>query len=85
MVLLKTLDKVEVKACCAPITSEFNLETRDPVCALVKKATDWRITLSKISDLKLKIRPSPIREENNLSAIEITAESNEIPATAIAP
>ena len=34
-----TPDSVEVKACCAPITSLFNLETRAPVCVLVKKAT----------------------------------------------
>ena len=36
--LLTTLDRTEVKACWAPMTSELSRLTSDPVCARVKKA-----------------------------------------------
>ncbi len=37
-VLLTTADKVDVKACCAPITSVLSLEASAPVRVRVKKA-----------------------------------------------
>jgi hypothetical protein len=38
--LLTTPERVDVKACWAPITSELIREIREPVCVLVKKAID---------------------------------------------
>ena len=45
--LLTTPDKVAVKACCAPITSELILEIKAPVCVRVKKAIDCFCTWAK--------------------------------------
>ena len=39
-----TPESVEVKACCAPITSLLSRDTSAPVWARVKKATGWRRT-----------------------------------------
>ena len=50
--LLITPDKVDVKACCAPITSELSLEIRAPVWVLVKNAIDCRWTCSNICFLR---------------------------------
>ena len=36
--------RVDVSACCAPITSLFSLLTSEPVCALVKNAIGCRCT-----------------------------------------
>jgi hypothetical protein len=47
MTLETTPDSVEVKACCAPMTSLFSRLTSAPVCARVKKATGIRWTCSK--------------------------------------
>ncbi len=41
-----TLDKVEVNACCAPITSELSRDTSDPVWVRVKNATGCCCTWS---------------------------------------
>ena len=41
-----TPDRVEVNACCAPITSLFSRLTSAPVCVRVKKATGIRWTCS---------------------------------------
>ncbi len=41
--MLETVpDRVEVKALCAPITSEFSRLTSAPVWVRVKNASDWR-------------------------------------------
>ena len=37
--LVKTVDRVEVNACWAPITSELSRDTSFPVWVLVKNAT----------------------------------------------
>ncbi len=44
--LPSTPPSVDVKACCAPITSLLSREIRAPVWARVKKAIDWRCTWS---------------------------------------
>ncbi len=45
--LLTTLDRTEVKACCAPSTSLLSRLTRAPVWARVKNAMGWRSTWAK--------------------------------------
>ena len=42
-----TPDRVEVNACCAPITSLLSRDTSAPVWARVKNATGWRSTCPK--------------------------------------
>ena len=43
--VLDTVDtRVEVNACCAPITSLFSRLTSEPVCARVKNAIGCRCT-----------------------------------------
>ena len=64
MTLLTTPDSVEVNACCAPITSLLSRLTSAPVWVRVKNASDIRCTCSKTWVRMVKIRPSPIREEN---------------------
>ena len=39
-----TDDRVDVSACCAPMTSLFSRLTSEPVCALVKNAIGCRWT-----------------------------------------
>jgi len=63
MTLLTTPDRVEVKACWAPMTSLFSRLTSAPVWARVKKAIGWRSTWAKTSVRRSKMSPSPIREE----------------------
>ncbi len=46
MALESTPDSVEVKACCAPMTSLFSRLTSAPVWVRVKKATGIRCTCS---------------------------------------
>ena len=60
---MTTVDKVEVKARWAPITSLLSRETRAPVWVRVKNASDCRWTWPKTCVRRSKIRPSPIREE----------------------
>ena len=57
------LDRVEVKARCAPMTSLLSRETSAPVWVRVKKARDWRWTWPNTSVRRSKIRPSPMRDE----------------------
>ena len=47
IVLATVLDRVEVKARCAPITSLLSRETSAPVWVRVKNASDWRWTCAK--------------------------------------
>ena len=47
MVLATVLDRVEVKARWAPMTSLLSRETSAPVWVRVKKASDWRCTCPK--------------------------------------
>ena len=44
MLLETVLDRVDVNARCAPITSLLSRETNAPVWVRVKKASDWRCT-----------------------------------------
>ena len=60
-----TPDNVEVKACCAPMTSLLSRETRAPVWARVKKAIGWRSTCAKTWVRRSKMRLSPMREDRN--------------------
>ena len=46
MTLETTPDSVEVKACCAPMTSLLSRLTSAPVCVRVKNATGIRWTCS---------------------------------------
>ncbi len=77
MTLLTTPDSVEVNACCAPITSLLSRLTSAPVWVRVKNASDIRCTCSKTRVRMVKIRPSPIRDENQRptrpSAVSTTA------------
>ena len=57
------LDRAEVNARCAPITSLLSRETRAPVCVRVKNASDWRCTWANTWVRRSKIRPSPMRED----------------------
>ena len=63
MRLPTTPDRVEVKACCAPITSLLSRETRAPVWARVKKAMGWRCTWSYTWVRRSKMSPSPMRAD----------------------
>ena len=47
MALETVLDRVEVKARWAPITSLLSRETSAPVWVRVKNASDWRWTWAK--------------------------------------
>ena len=61
--LLTVLDRVEVNARCAPMTSLFSRETSAPVWVRVKNASDIRWTWAKTWVRRSKIRLSPMREE----------------------
>ena len=61
MVLATVLDRVEVNARWAPMTSLLSRETSAPVWVRVKKASDWRCTWPKTRVRRSKISPSPIR------------------------
>ncbi len=63
MLLETVLDRVEVKARWAPITSLLRRDTRAPVWVRVKKASDCRWTWANTRLRRSKIRPSPMREE----------------------
>ena len=82
--LLITPERVEVKACCAPMTSEFNLEISAPVWVRVKNAIDCFCTCSKINLRRSYINPSPIRAENHLPIMLKSASSIAIIPTATA-
>ncbi len=47
--LATTDDSVQVRACCAPITSLFSRLTSEPVWVRVKNAIGWRWTCRKTS------------------------------------
>src|SRR6478752_7620858 len=64
MELAMTPDRVEVKACCAPMTSLLSRLTRAPVWVRVKNASDICCTCPNTLVRMSKIRPSPIRDEN---------------------
>ena len=81
--LLTTPESVDVKACCAPITSEFKREISAPVCVLVKKAIDYFCTCSKTLVRKSKINPSPIFAENHLPTMLNNASKIAMTATKI--
>ncbi len=49
MRLPSTPPRVDVKACCAPMTSLLSREMSAPVWARVKNATDWLCTWSYTS------------------------------------
>ena len=57
------LDRVEVNARWAPMTSLLSRETRAPVWVRVKNASDIRWTWAKTLVRRSKIRLSPMREE----------------------
>ena len=59
-----TPPSVEVKACWAPMTSEFRREINAPVCVRVKNASGWLSTCRNTCVRRSKISPSPIRAEN---------------------
>ena len=80
MTLATTPDRVEVKACCAPMTSLFSRLTRAPVWVRVKNASDICCTCSNTLVRMSKIRPSPIREENQRVPRESSASSTARPA-----
>ena len=63
------LDRVEVKARCAPSTSVLRRLTSAPVCARVKKASDWRCTWPKTWVRRSKMSPSPMRVESQPDTI----------------
>ena len=68
-----TVDRVEVNACWAPITSELSRETSLPVWVRVKKASGICTTWSKTLVRRSKISPSPIVEEHQRWTSPITA------------
>ena len=76
-----TVDRVEVNACWAPITSELSRETSLPVWVRVKKASGIRSTWSNTWVRRSKISPSPILEEHQRCTRPITAWSTARPAT----
>ena len=80
MTFATTPDRVEVNACCAPITSLFSRLTRAPVWVRVKNASDICCTCPKTLVRMSKIRPSPIREENQRVPSERKASSTASPA-----
>ena len=57
------LDRVEVNARWAPITSLLSRETSAPVWVRVKNASDIRCTWAKTLVRRSKIRLSPMRED----------------------
>ncbi len=57
------LDRVEVNARWAPMTSLLSRDTRAPVCVRVKNASDIRCTWAKTLVRRSKIRLSPMRED----------------------
>ena len=67
------LDRVEVKARWAPITSLLSRVTSAPVWVRVKNASDWRCTWPNTWVRRSKIRPSPIREDNQPATTASTA------------
>ncbi len=80
--LATTDDRVEVSACCAPITSLFSRLTSEPVCVLVKKAIGWRCTCANTWVRRSKISPSPILAEYQRWPIDSTASNSARPTTA---
>ncbi len=77
--LLTRPDRIEVKAVWAPITSVFSRLTNAPVCARVKNAMGCRSTCPNTWVRRLRIRPSPMRDEYNrvttMSSAETTANA----------
>ena len=80
MTLATTPDRVEVNACWAPITSLFSRLTSAPVWVRVKNASDICCTCWNTLVRMSKIRPSPIREENQRVPSESSASSTASPA-----
>ncbi len=84
MPLETVLDRVEVNARWAPITSLLSRETSAPVWVRVKKASDWRWTCPNTWVRRSKISPSPIREESQPPSTARIAVRTETPAIASA-
>ena len=82
MPLETVLDRVEVNARWAPITSLLRRETSAPVWVRVKKASDWRWTWPNTWVRRSKISPSPIREESQPPSTASTAVKTATPAIA---
>src|SRR4051812_460414 len=77
------LDSVEVNARWAPMTSLFNRDTSAPVCVRVKNASDIRCTCANTVVRRSKIRPSPMREDNQPMLNASPASSTATPAARI--
>ena len=80
MTLATTPDRVEVNACCAPMTSLFSRLTSAPVWVRVKNASDICCTCWNTLVRMSKIRPSPIREENQRVPSDSSASRTASPA-----
>ncbi len=80
MTLDTTPDRVEVKACWAPMTSLFSRLTSAPVWVRVKNASGIRCTWSKTLVRRSKIRPSPMRAEYHRCTSDSSASSTARPA-----
>ncbi len=80
MTFATTPDSVEVKACWAPMTSLLSRLTSAPVWVRVKNASDICCTCWKTLVRMSKIRPSPIREENQRVPSDSTASRTARPA-----
>ena len=76
------LDSVDVKARWAPITSLLSRDTSAPVWVRVKNARLWRCTWPKTCVRRSKIRPSPMREENQPASTARAALTIATPAMA---